>query len=151
MMRKISNLNNSKETGFTLLEVVIAMVILSVGILAIASLQVSSINGAATARFSTEAGIYAQEQLEKMIGMDFDPQNGIIPAELTVGNHTLAQHVGDGQDGDDLPPSHYTLSWRVIGPDVPVDDAVTIEMTVRWEERGIDRSITYTHVKGASI
>lgn len=137
--------------GFTLIETLIALAILSFGILAIASLQVTSINGAATARFSTEASVYAQEQLEKMLGMDYDPQNGIIPAELTVGSHTLAQHVGDGQDDDDLPASKYTLDWDVIGPDVPVDDSITIEMTVSWQEHGIDRSISYSYVKGSSI
>lgn len=148
-----TDLNRHVDTadGFTLMEVVIALVILSFGILAIATMQVSSINGAATARFSTEASVYAQEQLEKMLGMDYDPQNGIVPAELTVGSHTLAQHVGDGQDGDDLPASKYSLAWDVIGPDVPVDNSVTIEMTVSWQEHGIDRSISYSYVKGSSI
>ena len=145
MMQKIPEKQDTKAAGFTLLEVVIALLILSVGILAIASLQVSSINGAATARFSTEAGIYAQEQLENMIGMDFDPENGIIPPELTVGAHVLTDFVGNPDT------SPYTVAWNVIGPDVPVSNAVTIQMTVSWEERGIDRRITYTYVKGSSI
>jgi len=145
--KKIANEN----AGFTMLEVVMALLIFSIGILAIASLQVSSINGATTARFSNEAAVYAQDQLEKMIGLDYDPDNGIVPAELTVGNHTLADHIGDGAGGDDLPWNRYRLDWTVVGPDVPVDDAVTIDMTVSWQERGIDRSISFTYVKGASI
>lgn len=150
-MHKDPKHNFNQNDGFTLLEVVMALTILSFGILAVASLPVSSINGATTARFSTEAGVYAQDQLEKIIALDYDPQNGIIPAELTAGNHTLGEHIGDGAGGDDLPWNRYQLNWVVTGPDIPVDNSVTIDMTVSWQERGIDRRITYTYVKGASI
>ena len=150
-MHKDTGHSIESNDGFTLLEVLMALAIFSIGILAIASLQVSSINGASTARFFNEAAVYAQDELEKIVALDFDPENGIIPAELTVGNHTLADHIGDGTGGDDLPWNRYRLNWTVIGPDIPVDNAVTIDMTVSWQERGIDRSITYTYVKGASI
>ena len=49
--------------GFTLIEVLIGMVIFSVGILAVAALQVSSTKGNSSARRITEATALAESQI----------------------------------------------------------------------------------------
>ena len=57
------------EQGFTLLEVIIAVSVLTIGILAVASMQISSIIGNASAGGVTEALAVCQDRLEELIGL----------------------------------------------------------------------------------
>ncbi|MFC1626296.1 type IV pilus modification protein PilV [Pseudomonadota bacterium] len=61
-----SILSVTKEAGFTLIELMVAMLILSVGLLALASLQASSLRSTQTAYMRTQAGIAAMEMAERM-------------------------------------------------------------------------------------
>ena len=58
--------------GFTLIEVLIAMLILAVGLLALASMQLRSIRMNASARMQTEATAIAVDWLERLIALPFD-------------------------------------------------------------------------------
>ncbi len=53
-----------ESSGFTLIEILIAMAIFSIGILAIATMQLSSVNGNGNARRFSEAAAFAQGQIE---------------------------------------------------------------------------------------
>ncbi len=66
---------HKNEDGFTLLEIMISTVILSVGLLAIGIMQISSIDGDAKAREITEAGTLAMDQLESLLAMNYDSIN----------------------------------------------------------------------------
>ena len=57
--------------GFTLIEVLIAMGIFSIGILAIATMQLSSVNGNGQARRFSEASAFAQGQIETLISIPY--------------------------------------------------------------------------------
>jgi prepilin-type N-terminal cleavage/methylation domain-containing protein len=97
--------------GFTLIEVMIALAIFSIGILAIAGMQISSINGNSSARMQTEATTLAVERLERLIALPYDD------AELDPGNQPP---VTSGS---------YTIVWSVI-EDVPIPLTKTIKITV---------------------
>jgi len=62
----------SKRSGLTLLELVIALSILSVGLLGIALLQITAVRGNSLAGVSTVATRYAQDQVEIIRGTPFD-------------------------------------------------------------------------------
>jgi len=62
----------SKRSGLTLLELVIALSILSIGLLGIALLQITAVRGNALAGVSTVATRYAQDQVEIFRGTPFD-------------------------------------------------------------------------------
>jgi type IV pilus modification protein PilV len=99
--------------GFTLLEVLFALAIFSIGILAIAGMQISSINGNSAARMQTEATTLAVERLERLSALpydhaDLDPYNN-NPHQATSGS--------------------YTIVWNVID-DVPIPLTKTINITV---------------------
>ena len=85
--------------GFTLLEVLFALAIFSIGILAIAGMQISSINGNSSARMQTEATTLAVERLEQLSARpydhaDLDPNNN--PHQRTSGSYTIVWQVSVG-------------------------------------------------------
>jgi type IV pilus modification protein PilV len=96
----------TQENGFTLIEVVIAIVVLTIGILSTYSMQVSSIQGNATANQLTTASTLALDQIEQILSWDSadarlnnnenvnPPAGAVIPASpadnsLTSGNYTI--------------------------------------------------------------
>jgi prepilin-type N-terminal cleavage/methylation domain-containing protein len=90
----IKKMRNDK--GYTLIEMLIAIAILSVGLLAVATMQISSIRVNDTARKMTRRATVAQDRLEYLMSL------GYTNAVLTSGTHT-----------DGSAPSGYSISWTV--------------------------------------
>jgi type IV pilus assembly protein PilV len=112
------------QQGFTLLEIMIAISILSIGLLAVASLQMSSLRGNAFASNVTEGTTLAADRLEKLLVLPYNH------ADLAGGTHI-----------DPAPPSRYAVTWQVAD-DSPVTNTKTIDLTVTWADHGIQRSVT---------
>ncbi len=62
--------------GFTLIEVLIAMAIFAIGVLAVTSMQMRSINLNTTARLQTEAATLAVGWMERLLALPFDDADG---------------------------------------------------------------------------
>ncbi|MDA8134315.1 MAG: prepilin-type N-terminal cleavage/methylation domain-containing protein [Desulfobacteraceae bacterium] len=60
------------SAGFTLIEILIAMAIFSIGILGVATMQISSVNGNANARKHLEASAVAQGLIESTLSIPFN-------------------------------------------------------------------------------
>ena len=123
--------NRPKVSGFTLIELVIAILIFSIGMLGIAKLQAVGVQGNSFSMQMTDAVNIAYNQLEYLSGLDYDNS-----ADLQLNNHP----------NDSTSTSRgvsYTLSWSVsttgLGPGVDVRDLV---VTVNWTEKSTPRSIT---------
>ena len=84
---QITDADVREPAGFTLIEVVIAMAIFAIGFLAIANMQIGSINRNASARWATEAGHWAQDQAERLMNLEYNDAN------LALGNHPPAPRV----------------------------------------------------------
>jgi type IV pilus assembly protein PilV len=80
MEMKVTIIN---QKGFSLIEVMIALIILAVGLLGIAGLQITSIKGNSFSRYMTQASILAQNKLENLRNLPFDDQKltGAQPTE----------------------------------------------------------------------
>lgn len=82
--------------GFTLTEIMIALAVFTIGILAVNAMQTASIKGNSKARQITEAGNLASDRIEKIITLDYDD-----PAlEDTDGDGTDQDADLDGVDDD---------------------------------------------------
>lgn len=78
---------NLSQRGFTLVEIMVAVVILSIGFLAIASMQISAVNTTSSANSTTESTNLAQIKLEELMALQYtrsftDP-NLICDAAIT--------------------------------------------------------------------
>ena len=85
-----------KEKGFTLLEVIVAISVLTIGLLAVASMQVLAIKGNTLSFGVTEATSWASDQMEKLMALPYDHANLMDTDE----DGTDEDANGDGVDDD---------------------------------------------------
>ena len=97
--------------GFTLIEVLIAMAIFSLGMLAVGTLQITSTNSNASARIHTEEYTWVVDQIERLTALNYDHAD----LDETPPIHTVVQ-------------SPYTVSWTVVD-DTPAAGAKSIAVT----------------------
>ncbi len=118
----IKKLRNAE--GYTLIEILIAITILSVGLLAVATMQISAIRVNDTARRMTRRATLAQDKLEYLMSLEY------THAVLTSGSHS-----------DGSAPSGYTISWTVTtGGTLPPSTKL---INVKVSERGKTTSMRY--------
>jgi type IV pilus assembly protein PilV len=118
----------TNQKGFTLIEACFAISILSIGLLGMASMQVSSINGNASAGYVTDGTTLAGDQLEKLMALPY------TDADLSAGTHSAPS-----------PPTGYTINWSVTD-DSPYNDTKTIDLTVTWNDHGATKRVTMQRV-----
>jgi prepilin-type N-terminal cleavage/methylation domain-containing protein len=107
-----------KNGGFTLLEVMIALVILSVGLLGLAALQLVAVKTNSFSSEMTYATMRAQWQAEFLKSLPF------TDALLQPGSHTAPTESSKG--------AQYTISWTVTD-NVPAVDMKSVNLTVQWQ------------------
>ena len=94
--------NRCLEKGFSLLEVLVAVAIFSIGILAIGGLQYLVINGNSNGNVVTQEVMLAQSVLE-------DLKNVSDPTTLLSGSLSRVDMTGSGN-------GPYNVSWRISNP-----------------------------------
>lgn len=88
-------MNTMKKTlgqrGFTLLEVMIALSIFSIGILAVVAMQANAIRGNTAAQQLSNATAIAQERMERIMEQSFATFPAAAAATTTVGMYTVTE------------------------------------------------------------
>ena len=114
-----------KDKGFTLIEVLIAISIFSIGMLAVASMQISAISVNAAAGRMTDRIIWAQDKIEELMALPYsDPwlEAAGNPPGLDSANNTHEETNPDG----------YTVSWDVTDNNpVPNTKLIIVSVTGR--------------------
>ena len=101
---------NSTNGGFALCEVMMAIAIFAIGILAVTSMQLRSIGLNATARTQTEATTLAVDRMEQLLALPYDDpllDEGNSPWQAPTGSYTIEWNVSEDVD---LPMKHITIS-----------------------------------------
>ena len=137
--------------GFTLIEVVIALGILSFGILSVMIMQVSGIKGNATANIITSEANWATDRVEQLLALDYDdPQlidngNGV----LGLDDATIAEADGNATS----PDGRYIVFWNIANymtpnPLAPSDSAIkAIRVIVQSNNAGITNEVVLNYYK----
>ena len=115
-----TKVNNDK--GFTIIEVMIVIGIFAIGILAVASMQVSAFQGNRSATLRTIAITLASERMENLISQDY---GAIVSGNQTVDN--------------------FDISWTVTN-DSPLAKTKTITATTTWNDRGDSRNVNLSYI-----
>jgi prepilin-type N-terminal cleavage/methylation domain-containing protein len=136
------NMNPNERTplkanpGFTLIEVMIAIAVFSVGILAVASLQLVNTKNNTTANIMTQATMLARAQVEHLENSDI-----ATSADLTPGTHA---DPNNPIDENGAAGGIYTRTWTVGAGTGPTSRE--IEVTVNWNRLGQNRSVRLTTI-----
>jgi type IV pilus assembly protein PilV len=104
------NGNLRNERGFTLLEVIMAVSILTIGLLAVASMQISAMRGNTMSMTYTESTEMVQDRVDKLLIRDLDDALLTDKAgEGIVGR----DYIGVNADGSNLINLKYNVYWNV--------------------------------------
>jgi prepilin-type N-terminal cleavage/methylation domain-containing protein len=118
----------SGRKGFTLTEVLIGFVILAVGMLAIAAMQITSTKGGYFSRSVTQATIIAQDKLELLRNLSYSA------SDLSSGQHN------EGTISGTIFSRQYDISEDAG------NSMKTITVTVQWTDRA-NHSISFTTIR----
>ena len=145
--------------GFTLLEVMVALAIFSIGILGVAKLQLSATSGTSSSRGYTEASSLGQRQVEYLISLPYD--NALLGDTNGDGTNQDVDNDGSDDDGGNFGLDNtaagadqtvtvntvYNLSWNVA-VDEPASGTKKIRLIVQWQSSGFAvRQIVFDAVK----
>jgi len=129
-----------KRHGLTLVEVMIALTVFSIGILAVASMQIAGMQAVSSAQKGMYDSVAAGKQIEEILLHSFDdamlvdPDGGYSPDSPDHGPFTV-------------PASRSTIEWEVED-DFPAPGTKRIGVTVRSPGKGgTIRTFTYEYVK----
>lgn len=106
------------EKGFSMIEILISLTIFAIGLLAISSLQIGSINSNARSRRAVAAVAIAQEQVETLMTSNY--------ADVTTSGPTTVN-------------TRYNVAWTVA---TPVANTKDVAVVVSWPEGDDTRFIT---------
>lgn len=102
--------------GFTLIELMVAMVVLAFGILGFMFLQTRSIEGRLFSREMNRAITIAQQQMDILMGLDFNN------SFLSIGNHpTAAEDTADGNNDNQLTINYQNFLYNITWTSSPID------------------------------
>lgn len=152
MIKEQNKGRKTKEKGFTLIEVMVAIVIFSFALLGLAALQLGAIKANSTAMGTTEALNVAQTKMEELIGLQYtdaqlvdtngDGGSGLgIPTRVQVLSNTIPATGGAG--GPDFNQTlnngtrDYNVYWNI--DESTLSNGKRIRVIVAWLAKGMHR------------
>jgi type IV pilus assembly protein PilV len=128
----VTRRRDARERGFTMIEVLVAVVVLSLGMAAMVSLSASGTQATAYTRHAGEASMVGQDELERL---RVAPAASLAGGSDTVDAHEVATPAGP-----------YTRSWTVSW----TGTLATLVVQVTWTDAGSTHTITYRTMRSAS-
>ncbi len=140
MKTQIDTINRprSAEDGFTLMEILIALVVFSVGILGVAGMQITASSSSTTAGVVSANVAQSVDRVEKLLSMAWDYDNPLLAPNTTISPDPEADFIDNDEDGqvDELGETgHVSITWDVLetvpkaGSDTYSYKTVTVTIT----------------------
>ncbi|KIH75446.1 type IV pilus assembly protein PilV [Geoalkalibacter ferrihydriticus] len=138
--------------GFTLLEVLIALSLFAVGLLAVATLQGTGLRAAGAAELRTQGRAAAKSLAEHLLALPYDHDD----LQDVNGNGRAGL---DDRDDEDAPADHVweppgiariRVFWN-IAEDDPVPGLKTVRILALWQAQGGKQSTTLEFIRAAGF
>jgi type IV pilus assembly protein PilV len=145
-MIHVPQLKTDNQRGFSLVEVLMAMVIFAIGILGVAALQVSAVKGNTSAGNVTANTFIGEDRVENLMSVSYNN-----PVDLVSGPHTPAQNAdgvdndSDGTTDESGETGPIVVSYTVVD-DTPVLRSKTITYTVTRTHAFGQKTTTFIQV-----
>lgn len=167
-----TNLSVTKrQSGFTLLEILIAITIFAVGVLALATMQITTIRGTEQAAGTTEAAVQASRAIELLASLpwthadlqdndgDGTSQDANYDGIDDNGGNFGLDDITDATDDSPASPTStglvktftnpagqtFNIFWNVA-TGVPIANTKTVKVTVTYTDRGTTKRVTLQRV-----
>jgi len=153
----------NRQKGFALIEILIAITVFAIGILAVAKMQITAIKANSFARNLTDASNIAQDKMEKLITLDYN--NTLLDDTNGDGtNKDTSPHDGVDDSGNDFGLNNdtvnssdhysqhkgsvivYNIFWN-IAVDEPTTGNKHVRLIVSWTDKKMPKEIKLDAVK----
>jgi len=132
--------NRRRQSGFTLIEVMLASVVFLIGMLTLSAMQLHSLQGANSGRHATQAAAFGETQMEQLQGLTWAQ---VAP---TTSWSTAVTRNNSVQSGTTIVEQAYTLDWRIT--DIVAGWTRSIDVRVRWNEpKRANRSVVFSSIR----
>lgn len=145
---------NNSQNGFTLLEVVIAIALLTIGILGAATMQIAAIGGNSHANRLTGAVTLAESTIESLMSLPYDDpelkddsNTGLNAGASGLDNTNAADKSADEKHAEQ---DGFTVFWNVA-ENYPFTDCKTIRVIVQRSDKGVVKTVSLDVLKMRSI
>ena len=135
MKRHFAQDRKSREQGFTLIEVLIAIVILTVGLLAVGTMQISAIRGNFMSGNTSIALSLAGEKMEELLNKDF---NDVELTDSNTGNNSTLSSITSVDDQQNISEegvvgasAFYRRIWNIADLSSPTRKNIMVIVT--WD------------------
>jgi prepilin-type N-terminal cleavage/methylation domain-containing protein len=118
--------------GFSLLEVLVALIFLAVGLLALAGLHITSLRGNTFSHHLSLATVLAQDRLEFLKNLPLNSDR-LLPNQY---------------DDQQFTPPGSQISFQRTYSVTQADNMRTIQYTVLWNDGRRNHSVTFTTQRG---
>ncbi len=128
--------------GFTLIEIMVAMVIIAIGMLSVAALQTTATKGNISANRSTRAFTWCSDRMEVLMRLPYTDPNlvGAPPPGVTYAPAQIVDGIDNDHDGridEGGESGNIGIAWTVVDNDGvapnPPEFTKTITVTVTWQ------------------
>jgi type IV pilus assembly protein PilV len=144
--RRISLLRAERrgEGGFTLIEVIIAISILSIGILGVATMQSSAIRANFFAGNTSSGTSWASDKMEELVALAYEDYEDANLEDKDGDGDGGLDHATAGTADYNENQGQHTIYWN-ISEESLLNDTKTIRVIVRWADHGAAKNVTMTY------
>lgn len=120
-----------QESGFTLVEVLVAMFLVAIGLLAVATMPVTVIRGNSQAQHITESSFNGMGEIEQLMILEN------TQVDLAAGAHGPVNVAGNSG-------VTYSVSWTVADTTAYTKN---VSVSVSWTDKGASKQSQFAYVK----